>query len=180
MRFVLVVGEEAPKLAYTVLQSLLPKEMELEIFRDEMGKPYVKYPLSFNLSHTGGACAVLTDTGEVGIDIERIDRKVSSGLENHILSGEEKEYLLSQENHKEALIALWTRKEAYLKAIGKGISFPLKEVSTASRKGLKESFGAFKLKTMKIQDFFLTCATQTPLQMKPEIYSVEEFLSQNK
>jgi 4'-phosphopantetheinyl transferase len=72
-------------------------------------------------------CAV-TRSREVGVDIEgvremddlpQIARQFFSANENAVLSR------LPQEIQTEAFFTCWTRKEAYIKAIGEGLSMPL-------------------------------------------------------
>ena len=66
------------------------------------GKPYLDgSTLQFSLSHTKGAvCAVFSDgeSGEVGVDIERRDRRVSERIRERILSENEKLLVSSTED----------------------------------------------------------------------------------
>jgi len=64
--------------------------------------------LRFNLSHSGGLVACLVTLGvDVGVDVRA-------------LTGPEQ---------RERFFAYWTLKEAYLKACGRGLSIPLRQVS---------------------------------------------------
>ncbi|MBE9094401.1 4'-phosphopantetheinyl transferase superfamily protein [Tychonema sp. LEGE 07203] len=87
--------------------------------------------LRFNLSHSREiALIALTKNREIGVDIEAIDPKTScleiaerffSPLE-HLALCSLPEYLQTT-----AFFTCWTRKEAYIKAVGKGLSLPLNE-----------------------------------------------------
>jgi len=104
------------------------------------GKPSLPgHPLHFNLSHTNdhGLLAV-TRAGEVGVDIESIDRKLDrAGIAGRFFSRAEAEELASlpEEQQAEAFCNLWTRKEAWLKATGVGISEGLSQVEFNCRPG---------------------------------------------
>lgn len=91
--------------------------------------------LQFNISHSETrALIALTRDGELGVDIEymrplddmdAIARTVFSGHERAILAA------LDDTRRHEAFYACWARKEAYIKAIGRGLSFPLDSFDVA-------------------------------------------------
>jgi 4'-phosphopantetheinyl transferase len=88
--------------------------------------------LQFNLSHSHGlALFVLSPGGSVGIDVERL-RPLRSGLRIAERFFAPTEVLalraLPEEMRDRAFFHCWTRKEAFLKAIGEGISFGLHRV----------------------------------------------------
>ena len=92
---------------------------------NELDQDHVK----FNLSHSHGVALYAVTLGrEVGIDIERVRTNLSlekiakrffSPLEFQMLSA------LSPSERIEGFFNCWTRKEAYIKAIGEGLSIPL-------------------------------------------------------
>jgi len=89
--------------------------------------------LTFNFSHSKDLAllAVATDR-EVGIDIEYRHRDISvDSFARHILSKNETAALqrLPAERHQQALLTAWTRKEAYVKALGEGLARSLKSFS---------------------------------------------------
>ncbi|CAM6051086.1 unnamed protein product [Sphagnum compactum] len=118
----------------------------LRFMKNEFGKPSVIWPvkrldewrpppLCFNLTHTQSLlmCAV-TQKAEVGIDVEERERKFTRdlmALARRQLSPEEADWLSQFTDPNEQrcqFMQLWTLKEAYVKALGKGISkAPLKE-----------------------------------------------------
>jgi len=106
----------------------------------ERGKPSLPgRPLHFNLSHTSdhGLLAV-TRVGEVGVDIESVDRKLDrAGIAERFFSRAEADELASlpAELQPEGFCNLWTRKEAWLKATGVGISEGLDKVEFNCRPG---------------------------------------------
>jgi 4'-phosphopantetheinyl transferase len=101
--------------------------------RPEISSPELARAFRFNLSHTHGlvACAV-TRAADIGVDVEYVDRKVEMmSVANHVFSPVEVEGLaaLSGEAQRERFFELWTLKEAYIKAIGKGLSAPLRAIT---------------------------------------------------
>ena len=88
--------------------------------------------LDFNLSHSGNrvAIAVATRTS-VGVDIECMERTRDwQALADHIFSTQELAELaeLSESGRVRGFFNGWTRKEAYLKAVGIGLIDDLKSV----------------------------------------------------
>ncbi|WP_445330273.1 4'-phosphopantetheinyl transferase family protein [Tychonema sp. BBK16] len=85
--------------------------------------------LCFNLSHAGGVALIaVTKNRNIGIDIEsiradfpwqQIAESFFSPLENAVLRS------LPVDIQHQAFFTCWTRKEAYIKAVGKGLSIPL-------------------------------------------------------
>ena len=103
--------------------------------RPELSQPSSALELRFNLSHTRGlvACAV-TLRRSIGVDVERIDRRVELlGVARHVFSAREIAGLeaLTGEAQRLRFFDLWTLKEAYVKAIGKGLAGPLRAISFA-------------------------------------------------
>jgi 4'-phosphopantetheinyl transferase len=93
------------------------------------GKPCIDSRLKFNVSHSGDlAVFAFAAELEVGIDIEQA-RSVPDmhQIASHFFSIEECADLQSVDidRHSEAFFNCWTRKEAYIKAIGDGLSIPL-------------------------------------------------------
>lgn len=98
---------------------------------NEYGRPVIADPvafrnLSFNLSHTEGllACAVSLDRA-VGVDVERVNHAVDPDeLAPLVFAPPELERLAAAptQGRRNTFFALWTLKEAYLKARGMGFS----------------------------------------------------------
>jgi len=96
------------------------------------GKPYLidgAAGLDFNLSHCDGACLVgVTRGAQIGVDVERL-REVDDmqQLARQCFSASERRELdaLPVPLRYEGFFNGWTRKEAFIKAIGDGLSYPL-------------------------------------------------------
>lgn len=97
------------------------------------GKPALAEPapgdLQFNLSHSGGlALYALTCGRAVGIDVERIRPEVMrEGIARRFFSPREVAALerLPEAERCAGFFRCWTRKEAYVKATGRGLLLPL-------------------------------------------------------
>ena len=101
------------------------------------GKPFLAdshcTDLRFNLSHSGDAvlCA-LTRGREIGVDIEAAaPREDLLSIARHFFAPDECTALAARSGDDRLALfyLLWTRKEAYLKACGKGLSYPLNKFS---------------------------------------------------
>jgi 4'-phosphopantetheinyl transferase len=104
---------------------------ELQFFYNKNGKPFLantltENRLSFNLSHSGKVVLyAMVWNDEIGIDVEEIKFIPEfEGLIKNFFADEEKETILSLEPNQrlQAFFHGWTRKEAYLKAVGTGLS----------------------------------------------------------
>lgn len=106
-----------------VLSTVFHVDTFPEIWLNEHGKPFFKDrpDIFFNLSHCSeGVICGVSDT-EIGVDIQDY-RPVSSAVIQRVLCTEEQEYLKRNTDVEVAFAVLWSRKEAYLKMTGRGIS----------------------------------------------------------
>jgi 4'-phosphopantetheinyl transferase len=125
---------DAPRIQYVKSHSILREILihylgeNPRILTTDKGKPYLdNYPqLTFNLSHAKNAAVIaLTWETPLGVDIEYIkENQDYLGIAKRFFSAEEYQYLQSRQQPKD-FYTLWTRKEAYLKCIGEGISYGL-------------------------------------------------------
>ncbi|MGN7614485.1 4'-phosphopantetheinyl transferase family protein [Magnetococcales bacterium HHB-1] len=104
------------------------------------GKPALvaeKTPYRFNLSHAHGwAILAISLNHAVGVDLEKIRRLDSLlDLAHRFFSVAERESLekLSGSALKEAFFSCWSRKEAYIKQHGLGLSLPLDGFTVTTR-----------------------------------------------
>jgi len=104
---------------------------ELRIRADDFGKPFLPdHPeLRFNLSHSRDlALFVVVEGAEVGCDIEwRNPELACPGVARRLFAPAEVAALenLPQGQWVQGFFNCWTRKEAYVKALGLGLSYPL-------------------------------------------------------
>lgn len=95
--------------------------------------------LRFNLAHSQGyALYALTDGREVGVDIEYLrPLPDAEQIAEHYFSLQERAVLrsLPTDQKQEAFFHCWTRKEAYLKALGDGLARPLDQFAVSLTPG---------------------------------------------
>jgi 4'-phosphopantetheinyl transferase len=103
-----------------------PQKISLETNRH--GKPRVadRSALHFNVTHSGGlALIAYTRVGEVGIDVEAVQRNVEAlDISSAHFTRNETALIAAAQTPEEQtriFLRLWTRKEAVLKAAGCGI-----------------------------------------------------------
>jgi 4'-phosphopantetheinyl transferase len=122
-------------LARVVLGSVLAaKPDSLRFGCNAFGKPFLVQALNagrlqFNVSHSGDIVLVAVTTGrQIGVDVERIRDDVEiDGIAEGFLSLREQADLAALPLHEryDAFFRCWSRKEAFIKARGEGLSLPL-------------------------------------------------------
>jgi 4'-phosphopantetheinyl transferase len=128
-RFIVVHG-----ILRRVLDSYLPQAPTL--IYGTNGKPALACGgLHFNLSHTDDrALIAVSATGELGVDLERVRLEPDAArIADYCFSPSERKALslVPQARQAEAFFKCWTRKEAFVKALGDGLSYPLTEFSVS-------------------------------------------------
>jgi len=97
------------------------------------GKPFLStpapMPINFNLSHSHRTGLIaFAGSAEIGVDLERIRADFAAmEIADHFFSPTERAHFanLPPQSRTAAFFRCWTRKEAYLKARGAGMSIPL-------------------------------------------------------
>jgi 4'-phosphopantetheinyl transferase len=108
-----------------------PQELAFRV--TEFGKPFLQdaCDLRFNVSHTEGMALLgFVREREIGVDVERIRPQPDARkLAERFFSLHERNALkdLSSGELQAAFFRCWSRKEAYIKARGEGLSLPLSE-----------------------------------------------------
>ncbi len=115
---------------------LAPRDWAFEA--DPLGRPRIAHTqagltdgLDFNLSHTRGLIALaVTRHAIVGVDVEAASRHLDLALAAAVCSPGELRALqaLPPAAQADRLLALWTLKESYAKAIGRGLEMPLARI----------------------------------------------------
>ncbi len=106
---------------------------ELRFGAGAHGKPHLSGTdagrLTFNVSHSGNVVLIaLAHRANVGVDVEswasRIDEPGMDRIADSAFSAHERGALraLAQVDRRAAFFAIWSRKEAYIKATGLGVS----------------------------------------------------------
>lgn len=117
------------------------------------GKPYLTDEcggewLRFNVSHSGELALYALSRGrELGVDIEQIRTGIEhKQIASDFFSKQEVAALHALPAHLqlEAFFLCWTRKEAYIKGIGEGLSLPLHSFDVSLTPGAPASLSAVR------------------------------------
>ncbi len=106
---------------------------QLRIVQAQYGKPYLAdFPeLSFNMSHTGDCLAIaIGQQCRLGVDIECYKvRNTWDGLVKKCFAQQEADYwyALDTSVRGHAFYQFWVKKEAFVKAVGQGITLGLNQ-----------------------------------------------------
>jgi 4'-phosphopantetheinyl transferase len=121
--------------SHTSLRQILARYLQcdpgqLRFFVNEYRKPFLdRGRLEFNLSHSGDfALIAIGRARKVGVDVERIRTDFETEeIGRRFFSQSEMSELqsLPADQRKRAFFSCWTRKEAYIKAQGMGLTLPL-------------------------------------------------------
>ncbi len=157
MSFRLEKDRNASLSAYLLLKEALKandiKINDYEYVVSEKGKPSLFYcPYQFSISHTGGLCVVAISIDEVGIDVEKV-KPYTLKIER-IFTLSDCEFINTSEQKEKAFYQIWTSKEAYVKALGTGLStaFNSFEVVNLNEKHLVH---------FEIDDYMISAYTKT-------------------
>ena len=135
-----------------ILRSILSQytgrpEAALEFLYEPAGKPRLDLldsdpPIRFNVSHSQHvAVYAVSERRELGIDVEAIRPDViGEDIAERFFSSKELAELrsLPPEQQQEGFFLCWTRKEAYVKALGAGLGISLDSFDVALTPGMPE------------------------------------------
>jgi 4'-phosphopantetheinyl transferase len=130
--------------AHVVLRDVLSRYLqcsrrEIRFAENAFGKPFLDdvsggRAVEFSLSHSGGLVVVGLCRGRrIGIDVEEIRPMDDiSAIAESYFTPQECAFILREQRlgRQHAFWSCWTRKEAYVKAVGKGLSIPLNSFDT--------------------------------------------------
>lgn len=115
-----------------LLKKVLKKEgiKDIEIIYNDYGKPYLKNKdLYFNISHSNKLTVLVISNKEVGVDVEKITMK--ERIIPRICTSSEQKLIKTPEDFTK----MWVKKESYVKYLGIGIAYGLKNADTTKIKG---------------------------------------------
>ena len=141
-----------------LIASLIGSAPEKLIFGvNKYGRPFLKFPLiknfDFNLSHSGDYVAIAIADCPVGIDVEKV-KPLDIKMAVAYFTKQELKYLNScPEKQLERFYKIWVFKESFIKAVGLGLSFPVKKINFKHNRGGNM---VLRLKRPKKKWFFKT------------------------
>ncbi len=116
---------------------LAVEDVKFDATCDDCGKPHGRprvpgAPLMLSISHSGDLIGVAATEGTpVGLDVETATRRAEDSLMEYALTPTEQAAIsgLPDEQRATAFFTYWTRKEAVMKATGKGLKIPLQSIT---------------------------------------------------
>lgn len=117
--------------------------------RAETGKPYTTLPMQLSISHSDDRILCAIHPSPVGADIQKLVPLPLKVLQR-ICTPKEQTYIGKDPIR---FTEVWTRKEAYAKLIGKGLSLGLKNVIVADENGLLQDVNGYHVLTAAKEDF---------------------------
>lgn len=129
-----------------------------EIVKTEKGKPYFRQipGLFFNISHTEGLTVIAVGDSEVGVDVEKI-RKADLRITRRFLK-EEADYINARDCDRR-FFEIWTKKEAFLKYKGTGLSGGLQSVNVLN----------LPIKTFDFEDYIISVCSEKEYEIEKVI-----------
>ncbi|MGV3484228.1 MAG: 4'-phosphopantetheinyl transferase family protein [Planctomycetaceae bacterium] len=120
-------------MARTLLAAGCMPPQEIQFAFNPHGKPDVTSPPAakrpFNIAHTEGLVLYAAcDRGRIGVDVERLARNTDCAIARRYFAAPEVEFVMDQPNDdamRLAFLKVWTLKESFVKAVGKGLAIPL-------------------------------------------------------
>lgn len=160
------------------------KNEDIYFNMNEYGKPYFKgiKDFHFNISHSGEWIVYAVDKSPIGIDVEKV-ADIDLSIAERFFSKEECMDLMKiDKRHRLAyFFDLWSLKESYIKAEGKGLSISLDSFSIKIRGKLIDAKGANRRYYFKqyndLADYKLSiCALNNNFPDDINIIGLEEFV----
>lgn len=130
---------------------LVTEPSRIEFTYSEKEKPslspaFAESGVTFNISHSGGiALLAFGRRREIGVDVEEIrhDSDLEAIARRFFSAREQKALAAIPEDEKaKAFFRCWTRKEAYMKATGAGLSLPLSQFDVSLNPGENNALAA--------------------------------------
>lgn len=124
---------------------------------DRNNRPYIHTNIDFNISHSGEyvLCAIADEGLRIGIDIEKI-KTVDFNYFQNSMSFKQQEEILTSHNPIKKFFKFWTFKESVIKADGRGLSIPLKNIYFQDNVGCYEDKKWF-LRELDIDSNYCAC-----------------------
>ncbi len=127
--------------------------------KPSLGGAHANSGISFNVSHSGHiALLAFTRDRQVGVDVEKVRRDFdTNAIAARFFSTAEQEQLASLpvEQRHDAFFRCWTRKEAYIKATGEGLSLPLHQFDVRIAPGSQDALLATRPESLEVRRWSL-------------------------
>lgn len=170
--------------ARAMLRLILSKYLKqdphsLAFIHNKHGKPFLANNienLQFNLSHSqDGALLCIGKHDELGIDLEYFSKRSFLGIADHVFSTQEIDALkqLPDESQTLAFFTIWAQKEAFIKAVGMGLAYPLKQFTVPAIPGTDcQIIDSLTNKVWRLISFMTDDACAAALCVSPSVTEI--------
>ncbi|KOS00856.1 4'-phosphopantetheinyl transferase family protein [Paenibacillus polymyxa] len=145
--------------------------------------------IGFNVSLSGDWVVLAAGPSQrIGIDVERINDAIELEVARRFYAEEEYCAVMQQQTEEQRLrqfFRIWTAKESYMKAIGKGLSMPLDSFSTVKGNALAEKQlingrrWYFRTFTLEAGYLLTTCADTYDFDEAIQFYDIASLIPLN-
>lgn len=111
---------------YFLVKKLLKLKKCPDFEYTEFGKPYIKNK-HFGISHSDNFLVVATAKKELGVDVQKII-EYNDKLAKYVCNEKEYKKITNSKNKSLEFTKLWTKKESYIKFLGKTVFCDLKNL----------------------------------------------------
>ncbi len=153
----------------------------LSFAHNKHGKPSLvnnTEKLHFNLSHSQeNALLAVGKENELGIDLEYFSKRSYLGIADHVFSAAEIHALtqLPEESQALSFFTIWAQKEAFIKAVGMGLAYPLKQLTVPALPGTDyEIIDSLTQKTWRLISLMPKAACSAALCIHPSVTEIRQ------
>ena len=181
-----LAGELLARTMIGETKGITPSDLLFE--RNRYGRPFVSQlssELDFNISHAGTWVAVVVSTkAAVGVDVEK-KSSLDLSLAERFFASIEYQFINKQRSEEQAIdtfYQIWTYKESYIKAVGKGLSIPLDSFTTVMDEEMvrelrgDEQTWFFTPIHLEAAYCMTVCSSLPFVNMKVEIRDIQELI----
>lgn len=144
---------------YVLTQTLKIENAQIRFARDLRGKPYLESfaDVRFSVSHTDGCVAFAIGTQRLGVDAER-RRPANLRIAERFFTARETERIHTSADRQAAFYEVWTKKEAYLKMRGTGLTESLRDFDVF------DEWPRIRFETRMLSEHTLSCCRESDSQ----------------
>lgn len=144
------------------------------IYLNKSGKPMAENGVCFNISHSGDYVLFAVDDKPIGCDIEKLKVVPYERMGKVVFCENEMDKIKNSPDKQGEFFALWTKKEALLKCMGKGFHRPAKSVDVSGDRFF-DGEKCYFLKTVSFSDYVISaCAADSDFKLEIEFISLSK------
>ena len=135
---------------------------EEDIYCNSYGKPYCKNKDFFNVSHTGDYIVYVRSEDKIGIDIEKIDKRLFNIID-YAFTEDEIKYIRSTTEPSAVMYRatlLWTIKESLFKASGLEKGIEPKDIETCDSDVIEFEGEKYNIRHLHLYENIITVASK--------------------